>query len=279
MATLLLFCGFFLLPVVWLLLATTKTDFGLQVESPYAFGSFHRVGVAWHHLISFNNHALLIWLRNSVFYSGAAVLGTLFLSIPAGYAMALTEFRGRKVLLGITLVVMILPNAALVLPIFLEMNAVHLAGRAASVILPLAFYPFGVYLAYIYYVTTVPRDLLEAARVDGASEWQVFQRIALPLAKPIIGLVAFFAFVDDWNNYFLPFVMLGDSSKYPLPIGLNQLLTSTPSFNPAQGGAQLHILRPELALATIFAAAPVLLVLIVAQRSLVRGLLSGATVG
>jgi multiple sugar transport system permease protein len=104
-------------------------------------------------------------------------------------------------------------------------------------------------------------------------------RVAVPLATPIIVLVAFFAFFENWNNFFLPFVMLGDSSQYPLSVGLNELLTSTPAFNPGTGGGQLAITQPELALATIIAAAPVLVVLIVVQRGLVRGLTAGATVG
>jgi multiple sugar transport system permease protein len=85
--------------------------------------------------------------------------------------------------------------------------------------------------------------------------------------------------VNDWNNYFLPFVMLGDSGKYPLPVGLNQLLASTPAFNPTLGGTQVHILRPELALATVLAAAPVAVMLLISQRHLARGLMAGASVG
>jgi multiple sugar transport system permease protein len=279
MVVLLGFCGFFLLPIVWLLLATTKSDLALQTHSSLSFGSIHGVAVAWKHLIAFNDGAMLLWMRNSAFYSGVAVLITLAVSLPAGYAMGLTEFRGRKLLLATTLIVMILPGSALVLPIFLEMNAVHLVGTSWSVILPYAFYPFGVYLAYIYFATAVPRELLEAARIDGAHEWQVFTRVALPLAKPITILIGFFCFFDTWNNFFLPFVMLGDSSRYPLSVGLNELLTSTPSFNPANGGLQSHIARPELALATVVAAAPVIVVLMVVQRGLVRGMTAGATVG
>ena len=273
------FCGFFLLPVVWLMLATTKSDFQLQTEAPFSFGSIHRVSAAWRHLISFNDGALLVWLGNSALYCGVALVITLVVVIPAAYAMGLTEFRGRKLLLSTTLIVMILPSSTLVLPIFLEMNAIHLVGTAWSVILPFAFYPFGVYLAYIYFATAVPKELLEAARIDGAGELQVFLRVAVPLATPIIVLVAFFAFFENWNNFFLPFVMLGDSSQYPLSVGLNELLTSTPAFNPGTGGGQLAITQPELALATMIAAAPVLVVLIVVQRGLVRGLTAGATVG
>jgi multiple sugar transport system permease protein len=92
----------------------------------------------------------------------------------------------------------------------------------------------------------------------------------------VVALVAFFAFVANWNNFFLPFVMLPSNSNYPLPIGLQDLLSSTPAFNPGIGG-DVPILRPELAVATIVAMAPVLIVFLFAQRSLVSGMLAGAT--
>ena len=92
---------------------------------------------------------------------------------------------------------MIMPAAALVLPIFLELNALHLIGSVFSVILPFSFFPFGVYLAYIYYATAIPSELLDAARVDGCGEWLTFRRIALPLAKPVVALVFFFSFVAE----------------------------------------------------------------------------------
>jgi multiple sugar transport system permease protein len=100
----------------------------------------------------------------------------------------------------------------------------------------------------------------------------------LPLAKPILALVFFFSFVADWNNFFLPYAVLADSSQYPIQVGLSDLLSSTPSFNPAAGGGgqQVNIFRPELALATLLAILPVLLVFLFAQRFLVRGLIQGA---
>ena len=141
-------------------------------------------------------------------------------------------------------------------------------------ILPFAFFPFGVYLAYIYYSTAIPRDLLDAARIDGCGEWSTFRRIALPLAKPVVALVFFFSFVSDWNNFFLPYAVLADSSQYPIQVGLSDLLSSTPSFNPAVGGGgqQVDIFRPELALATLLAVIPVAIVFLLSQRALVRGL-------
>jgi multiple sugar transport system permease protein len=146
------------------------------------------------------------------------------------------------------------------------------------VILPFSFFPFGVYLAYIYYSTAIPSELLDAARVDGCGEWSTFRRVALPLAKPVVALVFFFSFVSNWNNFFLPYVVLADSNQYPITVGLSNLLASTPSFNPAVGGGgqSVNIFKPELALATLLAVIPVAIVFLVSQRALVRGMLGGA---
>ena len=267
---------FFVLPVVWLLLAPTKTANELINDGPLSFGSFSNLGTAWRHLITFQGGVLLAWLRNSAVYSALSLVLTLATSLPAGYALALSKFRGRKTLLVITLVVMIMPPATLVLPIFLELNKFGLIGTIWSVVLPFSFYPFGVYLVYIYFATSLPKEILAAARIDGASEWQLFTRIALPLAKPVAGLLAFFSFVGNWNNFFLPYLVLPSSDQFPLQVGLNQLLSSTPSFNPV-AGAGLNITSPELALAIVIAILPVLVVFLFSQRALVSGMLAGST--
>jgi multiple sugar transport system permease protein len=273
---LVLLLAFFVLPALWLLLAPTKTATELLNDSPLAFGSLRNVVTAWQHLTGFENGVLFTWLRNSAVYAIGALILTLITSIPAGYALALSRFRGRKLLLTVTLIVMIMPSAALVLPIFLELNLAGLVGTVWSIILPFSFYPFGVYLVYIYFATSLPRDLLSAARLDGATEWQIFTRVGLPLAKPVVGLVAFFSFVGNWNNFFLPYLVLPGSDQFPIQVGLNQLLSSTPSFNPV-AGAGLDITSPELALAIIVAILPVLVLFLFSQRTLVSGMLAGAT--
>ncbi|MET8022656.1 carbohydrate ABC transporter permease [Streptomyces avermitilis] len=267
---------FFVLPVIWLLLAPSKTAGEVVRDNPLSFGSFQQIGTAWRHLFAFQDGAMTRWLGNSAVYSGGSLVLTLAISVPAGYALALTNFRGRKTLLVITLVTMIMPQATLVLPIFLELNRFHLIGTIWSVILPFSFYPFGVYLVYIYFGSSLPRDLLSAARIDGCTEWQLFTRIALPLAKPVVGLVAFFSFVGNWNNFFLPYLVLPNSEQFPVQVGLNQLLTSTPSFNPV-AGAGLNVTIPELALAIIVAILPVLVLFVFSQRTLVSGMLAGAS--
>jgi len=275
---LLAFVVFFIVPLIWLLLAMTKSGGALVRQGPFSFGSWHDLVANWDQLTSFQDHAIGQWLFNSALYSLGALALTLVISIPAGYAMALTKFRGRRTLLVVTLVVMLIPNTALVLPLFLEMNAVGLVNTALAVVLPYSFYPFGVYLAYIYFSSSIPSSLLEAARIDGAGELQVFLRIALPLATPIVALVGFFSFVQNWNNYYLPFVMLPSSGKYPVQVGLSTLLASTPAFNPSSAGSE-SIELPALALATVVSVLPVLIIFLFSQRFLVAGLTAGGTKG
>ena len=280
-AILLFFAVFFVLPLAWLLLAPTKTQAqlnGFNGEGPFSFGSFGQLAENWTALTTFQNGIIWTWLGNSVLYSGVALVLTIIVTIPAGYALAMTNFKGRRLILVTTLMVMLIPNTALALPIFLELTTVRLVGTPLAVILPFSFFPFGVYLAFIYFSTTMSHDLLDAARIDGAGELRVFLRIAMPLATPVIALVGFFNFVGNWNNYFLPFITQPGSRKMPVQVGLTELLSNTPVFNPTNV-ASLTISLPQLALATLISVAPVLIVFLFSQRFLVTGLTAGATKG
>ena len=272
---LVVFVLFFVVPLVWLVLAPAKTDRQLLLDAPFALGSWDTLVANWTALVTFQKGLIWTWIGNSAFYCVAALIITLVISIPAGYAMALTEFRGRRALLAATLIVMLVPSTALVLPIFLELSAVKLIGNPLAAILPFSFFPFGVYLTYIYFSTAVSRDLLDAARIDGANEFQVFWKIAMPLATPVIALVGFFNFTGNWNNYFLPYVTL-PGKKAPIQVGLAELLSNVPAFNPTNA-ASTTISLSALALATLLAIAPVLIVFLFAQRYLVSGMTAGGT--
>ncbi|WP_431953973.1 carbohydrate ABC transporter permease [Actinacidiphila sp. bgisy167] len=273
---LVVFVLFFAVPIVWLLLAVTKSSKALVVADPFSVGSWSAFAANWRQLFDFQDGAVTTWIGNSALYAVGALVITLLVSIPAGYALALTEFRLRQALLVLTLVVMLIPSTALVLPIFLELNSVGLIGSPLSVILPMSFFPFGVYLTYIYFSTSIPRDILAAARIDGCNAFQVFTRVALPLAAPIVALVAFFSFVQNWNNFFLPFVMLPSSDGYPIQVGLTSLLAATPAFNPSSAGSD-SVQLPTLALGTIVSILPVLIVFLFSQRFLVAGMTAGGT--
>lgn len=269
------FLLFFVVPMVWLLIASGKSPHDLITTGPFVPGTLGDLAANWNALVHFQDGIILRWLGNSAYYSLAALAITLVTTIPAGYALALGDFRGRKVLLTTTLVVMLIPNTALVLPIFLELSAVNLIGTPLAAILPFSFYPFGVYLTYIYFSTSVPRDLLDAARIDGCGEVAVFRRIAMPLALPVIALVGFFSFVANWNNFFLPFLTVPGPAA-PIQVGLTEMLSNVPAFNPTSAGMST-IELPVLAVATLVSVTPVLLIFLFSQRFLVAGLTAGGT--
>jgi multiple sugar transport system permease protein len=258
---LLAFAAFFVVPLIWLALATTKTSYELVSENPLALGSLHNLAAAWRALDGTNDHIYRRWLANSLFYALSATALTIATSVPAGYGLAIGRFPGRRLVLTLTLISMLVPATALVLPIFLELSRVGLVGHAVAVILPFAFFPFGVYISFLYYSTAMPPSLLDAARIDGCNEWQVFRRIALPLAGPVVGLVFFLSFTADWGNFFLPFVALTNPRQYSVQVGLTDVLTTAS--------------QPEVALATLIAAVPLAVVFVCCQRTLRRGLFGG----
>jgi multiple sugar transport system permease protein len=270
------FAVYCLVPLVWLLLAPSKSDGELVNDSPLSFGALSGFARAWSHLLDYNDGVILRWIINSAYYSGASLILGVGTAMLAGYALAVLDVPCRRALLLVTLVAMMLPPTALVLPLFLEIEAVHLTNTAMSVVLPASFYPFGAYLAFIYFSTSLPREIVEAARIDGCSEVGLFWYIAMPLARALIALLAFFSFVANWNNFFLPYVMLTEEAMYNLPVGLGALIAGTPALNPAMGGTYLPITRPEVALAGLIVVAPIAVVFVISQRALVRGLVAGS---
>ena len=231
-------------------------------------------------VMDFNHGIFAKWMANSLVVGIGGTALAVFTAMPAGYALAKLRFRGRRQLRFITLLTMVMPNTVLVIPLFLEVSAIGAIGQLWPVIVIMGFYPFGVYLAYIHYLTTLPRELVEAARLDGLNEVMVFLRIAVPISKQAVALVIFFSFVANWTNYFLPLVLLPLSEQGTVSLGLQQLVGSSPLFDPTMSaGLSVKLYMPQLALATTITIVPVLLVFIGAQRFLMRGAVVGAVKG
>jgi multiple sugar transport system permease protein len=269
---------FFATPIVWLLLAPTKDTNHLSQQAPLSFGSFPQLAESITNLIGYQNGIIFVWMANSVWYTLVSVGIGLIASVPAGYALAKFSFRGNTLVLFVTLMTMIVPGAALILPLYLEMSAVGLVNTPWSVILPGTFYPFGVYMIYLFAKNAIPDSIIEAARLDGASEFGIFMRIFLPLARPAVVMIAFFAVVGSWNAFFLPFIMLTSNGLQTLQTGLEALISAT----GALGGGNLSnidIHAPEVALATIISILPILLVFLFAQKYLAAGQAAGAEKG
>ncbi len=281
-AVLLLFAVYFAVPILWLILAPSKSAPDLIDLNPLAFGTFQRIVEAWNRIFQFQQGEVLLWIGNSIKYVVASLALALAICLPAGYILATARFPGRRILLWLTLITMLLPASALVLPLFLELNLVHLVNTQWAVILPGAFFPFGTYLTYIYYSSSLPPELLDAARVDGCNEFQLFQHIALPLATPLLGLLAFINFNANWNNFFGPYVLLNDDRLFNLPVGLQQFVAATsalrPGFNPSPG-VMVGYQQAEAALLGLILVIPVAIVFVIAQRYVVGGAYTGSLKG
>ena len=267
---------FSIIPMIWLLIAPSKTATQLNDDHPFSFGSFANYWIAWEHLLTFQNGVIGQWLLNSVTYTTAIVAISCLSAILGGYALAATAIPFKRTLLITTLIAMIVPPVALVIPLFIQISSLGLYDTPLAVILTSSFYPFGVFLAYIYFSTSIPKDLYEAARMDGAGEFATFFKVALPLSKGLLGMLAFFSFSGAWVNYFLPYVLLGSAANFTLPVGLGILFSSTPALNPGNGAQQSVIARPEIALAGLVIAIPILIVFLASSRLLVRGVLAGS---
>lgn len=265
-----------IIPLLWLLIVPSKTNADVVRLPPFAFGEFSGYARAWENLMTFQDGAIVGWLGNSIWYTAAIVLISTITALLAGYALALGAVPFRRALLMATLIAMIVPAVALVLPLFIEVVGLGLYNTPWAVILTSSFFPFGTFLSYIYFSTSIPPELIEAARIDGCGEWAILLRVVAPLAKGLAGMLAFFSFTAAWSNYFLPFVMLGSSQNFTLPVGLGVLFSASPALNPSNGASVLSIGRPEIALAGLIVAIPVLIVFLASSRLLARGVFAGS---
>ena len=217
---LLALCAYFLVPVWWLLVASTKNAEGLFSGSGALwFNGFH-LFENLSDLFSFNNGEFLRWLGNSILYAFAGGVGCTVISVLAGYGFAKFRFRGRNLVFALVLGSVMVPLTALVIPTFVLMSKVGLIDTIWAVILPSLLSPFAVYLMRVYAGASIPDELLDAARIDGAGELRTFWRVALPLMRPGVVTVALLSIVATWNNFFLPLTMLSSSKLYPLTVGI-----------------------------------------------------------
>jgi len=265
-----------LIPMAWLLLAPSKTDEQVVNNAPLSFGSFKGYFTAWNNLRFFDDGVIQQWVINSVVFNIAIVIIATATASLAGFVLSASRIRFKRVYLISTLIIMLIPPAALVVPLFILMDKVGLVDNPLSVILSSSLYPFGTFLSYIYYSTTIPPELYESARLDGCTDWQLYTKIAFPLSGALISLLAFFAFIGNWANYFMPYILLYSSENYTLPLGLGFLFNSTPAINPGVGATSVPIYKPEIALAGVLIALPIMIVFMISQKRLVRGMLSGS---
>jgi multiple sugar transport system permease protein len=215
------------LPVLWILIASTKTNDQLFSTAPF-LPSFSGGFLAnMQALFADQNGIFGQWVLNSVIYAiGGGVLSTIIAGA-AGYALGKYTFRGSKWIFRLIVAAVLLPQIMLAIPQFLLLAKFGMTNNYASVILPQLVSPFAIYLCKIYAEASVPDEIMEAARIDGGSEWRIFWSVGSRLMMPALVTVFLLQFIGIWNNFLLPFVMLNDNRLYPLTLGLFSLMIVT----------------------------------------------------
>ena len=268
---LLVFVIYFLVPFFWLVVSSTKNAGDLFGTFGLWFAPTFNLGSNLQQLFTYNSGIYVRWLLNTLIYAGVgALLGTL-LAAMAGYALAKYVFRGRDLIFSAVLGAILVPSTALALPLYLLMSKVGLTNTYWAVLLPSIVSPFGVYLSRIYAGASVPDELLEAARIDGAGEFRTFATVAMRLMVPALVTILLFQFVAIWNNYFLPLVMLSDQKLFPITVGLQ-------TWNVTTGGANKFLYTLIIAGALV-SSIPLLFGCIILQRFWRGGLGAGSVKG
>jgi multiple sugar transport system permease protein len=267
MALLAFYC---LLPFWWLLVASTKDNDGLFSSAPLWFANQFALFGNLSSLFTENDGIYLRWLANSMFYAVAIGIGATAVAATAGYAFAKLRFPGRNALFATLLGLIMVPGTALVLPTYLLMSKAGLVDTVWAVILPSLLNPFGVYLLRVYAHDAVPDEMLEAARVDGASEFRIFTSVALPTMRPALVTVLLFTMVASWNNFFLPLVMLSNDRLLPLTVGLRSWYESATLGNA--GGASFNV----IIVGAMVAIVPLIAAFLMLQRYWRGGLTMGS---
>lgn len=261
---------YFLVPVYWVIINATKSTEDLFGTNGFWLAPDVRLIENIGNVLTANNGVFLRWAVNSLIYSGiGSVLATYF-AVAAGYALAKYQFAGRKAVYALVLGGVLVPGTATALPLFFLFSAIGITNTYWAVLIPSLVSPFGMFLASVYAGAAVPDSVMEAGRIDGASELRIFHSLCLRQLTPAIVTILLFQFVAIWNNYFLPLIMLADESLYPITLGLanwRALTDRLPEFYQLTiGGSLLSVI-------------PLAILILVLQRFWRGGLTEGAVKG
>jgi multiple sugar transport system permease protein len=257
------------MPIWYVITASTKTNPDLFTSFGLWFSSDFHLWQNLYDLFTIQNGIFRNWLWNTFYYAILSAVGAAIFATLAGYAFAKYDFVGKKFLFALVLGAVMIPQTALVIPIFLLLSKIGLLNTPFAVILPQLVFPFGVFLMRAYIDEAVSGELIDAGRVDGAGELHIFSGLAFRLLMPGFTTVLILAFVASWINYFLPLVVLNSTEHFPVTVGLANWYASAVS---GSGGALLFTVVMAGALVSIL---PVILAFLIMQRFWQGGLGAG----
>jgi multiple sugar transport system permease protein len=260
---------YFLLPLVWLVISSTKDNSDLFSTFGFALGKRFNLFSNIAEVFTHQDGIFFHWMVNTIIYAGVSAFGAAALATTAGYAFAKYDFPGRRIIFSGILGAIMIPATALAIPTYLLFAVGGITDTPFAVILPSLVSPFGVYLMRVYAAEAVPDSLIEAARIDGASEYRAFFQVSLRLLGPGVVTVFLFALVATWNNYFLPLIMLSQPSLYPLTVGLAQWQAQT------QGGGGSQPIFSLVITGSLISVIPLIIAFLYLQRYWQTGLATG----
>lgn len=257
---------YFLLPIVWVVISSTKTNSQLTTTNGFWFGTIN-LAENYDKLMSWTQGLFWRWVANSLFYSlTAGTVGTL-ISVACGYALSKFQFRGKKIATALVMIGMLIPVTILTVPLYIVFHAIGMTDTVWAIIIPSWVSPFGVFLGLVYADSSVPNELIEAARIDGASEPRIFFTIVLRLLGPAMVTIFLFIFVATWNNFLLPLMMVSSSEIKPVTLGLYGMMSY---FAPQKGAVMLGALLGVI---------PLIILFLTLQKYWQAGLAAGAVKG
>lgn len=248
-AALLIGGAYCLVPVLWVVVASTKS--ASELFSSFTFAPSSHLFSNIRDLSAYRGGLYWRWMANTLLYAGGGAFLSTIVSAMAGFALAKYIFPGKNVVFNLMLAGVLVPGVILAIPQYFLLAEVGMTNSYLSVLLPSIISPYGIYLARIFAGASIPDEVLESARAEGAGDLRLFFNIALPMMRTGLVTVFLFQFVGIWNNYMLPYIMLGDDRLFPITVGLSGLLNQGASqpamYTSVITGALLSIL-PLIAL-------------------------------
>lgn len=252
----------FLFPMVWMVVSAMKPEADIfnnlssikaflpSLNPANWFKTFQEVS---------ERFSIATYLLNSIFYGLTFALGSIIINSMAGFAFAKINFSGKKILFGFLLALLIIPVETILIPQFTIVNSLGLINSRLAVVLPAMASVFNIYLFRNYFIA-IPEEIIESAKLDGASIMRIFFSIMLPMSKPALATVGVLSFISSWNDYIWPLMVLTDKSKFSIQVAITTINTTQPVY--------INQVMAVLTISTI----PLVIVYIVAQKYIVQGL-------
>ena len=260
---LLFFAFITLYPFYYIIVMSTRTPHQMLMHSDMA----HTVGFARDAIDNLKGaYAGIMWqvpfwknVWNSIYIAGMSTILTLFCSSLGGYSFAVYNFKGKEALFNIMLITLMIPTVVSVIPFFALMKTLNWFNKARALYLPSIASAYGVFLMRKYIESSVPRDLLDAARIDGCTEFMIYRKVVLPLVRPGLGALGIITFITSWSSYLLPMLFMTDTGAWTIPLVINRL------WNPA-----------STALAVVITVVPLSIVFLSLSKWIISGITAGS---